>query len=45
VRPKPVEVYVVQITTALNFAVSVWSVMGVIFIALGDYRKKRAKLK
>jgi hypothetical protein len=31
-------------TTVLNLAVTVWSILGVLFIAAADYRTKLAKL-
>ena len=33
-----------QMTTALNLAVSAWSIVGVLLIAAGEYRKRLPKL-
>ena len=33
-----------QMTTALSYAVSIWSILGALFIAALDYRKKLPKL-
>lgn len=33
-----------QMTTALNYMVTIWSILGVLFIAAADYRKKLTKL-
>ena len=33
-----------QMTTALNYVVTVWSILGVFFIAAADYRTKLPKL-
>ncbi len=33
-----------QMTTALSYAVSIWSILGALFIAARDYRTKSRKL-
>ncbi len=33
-----------NMTTAFNLVVTVWSILGVLFIAVADYRTKTAKL-
>ncbi len=33
-----------QMTTALNYVVTIWSIVGVLFIAAADYGKKPSKL-